>query len=141
MTIFLDTGVLVAAVNTGDRLHARSVAVLERVADGAWGSALTSDLVLVEGLTFLRSRVRHPKAETLFARLIVGGETERIVQHVLKVHGSRFQASLELFQRTFDRGLSFTDCSSLVLMRAFHIPRVATFDRGFRGFAEIVDEP
>jgi hypothetical protein len=130
--------VLVAFVSPGDASHAKAVRILTEVGTGRWGTAFTSDYVLVESLTFLRARVRERRIEAVLLEVAQGPPEMRLIRDVIKVHGTRFPKALDLFRRTFDQGLSVTDCSSIVLAQELGIPRIATFDRGFRGFLDVV---
>ncbi|MHB8606266.1 MAG: type II toxin-antitoxin system VapC family toxin [Thermoplasmatota archaeon] len=140
LSVFLDTGVLVAAVWPRDAMHDRALDVLARIASRRLGAASTSDLVLAESFTFLRAKARRRDAVDALASLAFGEDrAPPLVRDVHRVHGARFAATLALFRNEFDRGLSFADASTVVLVRELGIQRVATWDRGFRGLVEVVD--
>lgn len=139
MTVFLDTGLFAATIAPRDPNHDRAEALLRAVTDGAYGRAVTSDYIVDEALTWLRVRVRRRAAEQVLVRLVFGDEHhEPVVDHVLRVHGHVFNAALGLFGERFERGLSFTDCTTIVLMERHRIGHLATFDSGFPGLVSVV---
>lgn len=138
--MFLDTGFLLATVLPGDRDHAAAVRLARAIRNGAHGSASTSDYVLAEGLNFIRRKVRRPEVAGDFLALAFGSRgMAPLVRPLLRVHGTRFAAALDRYQREFERGLSFTDWTSIVLMEEERIGTIATFDDGFRGLVKVAD--
>lgn len=136
--VLLDTGVLLAAVLPDDANHRDAVRILESSAD--WRSAQTSDHVVAEGLNFIRQKVRRRKVSEDFVGLVFGHDGKvPVVDDVLRVHSGRFAAALERYRAEFDRGLSFTDWTSVVLVEEEGIDAIATFDRGFKGLVDVVD--
>ena len=139
MRLFVDTGVIVAAVQPGDAHHAEANMVLAEVLRGRWRSVHTSDYVLTETLNFLRRKVKRRAAEVAAQRLVFGAPDARpVVTDLPRIHSARFAAALDLYRRRFDRGLSFTDCTTLVVMDEMGIRDLATFDGGFAGLANVV---
>lgn len=139
MSLFLDTGVLFAAVNRNDRGHAAARAVFERIAAGEWRAVYTSDYVLAETLNLVQSKApKRASAEAVLGLCLGDAATPPVVREVLRVHGTRFAGAVERYRRHFASGLSLTDCTTLELMETFRIAQVATFDKGFRGFVAVV---
>lgn len=140
--LFIDTGVWVAAISLRDPLHGPANAVLDRVVAGEWQSVHTSDLVITETLNFIRQKIRHPEAAEVFLDHVFGHEDlPPLVSSILRVHSARFAAALERYRQEFDRGLSFTDWSSVILLEQEAIGSLATFDHGFTGLvAHILPE-
>lgn len=136
--VFLDTGVLLAAVLPDDPNHPDAVRILE--ASEGWRSAQTSDHVVAEGLNFIRQKVRRRKVSEDLIGLVFGQEEKPpLVDDVLRVHSGRSAAALDRYRREFDRGLSFTDWTSVVLMDEEGLDAIATFDRGFKGLVDVVE--
>ncbi len=52
---------------------------------------------------------------------------------VVRIHSARFVGALDLYRRHFDRGLSFTDCTTIAVMDELGMRDLATFDGGFEG--------
>lgn len=137
--LFLDTGVLLAAALPKDPDHAAAVAILHRVADGEWTTVHTSDYVVAEALNFVRMKVKRRGTAEVVLGLVLGSETALpVVEPLIRIHGVRFARALELYRAEFERGLSFTDWTSIVAMREADVGEIATFDRGFRGIVRVV---
>lgn len=139
-SLFLDTGVLLGAVLPRDPCHERSSQVIQRVSEGEWRSVHTSDFVLTEAVNFLTRKRPHRDALEILLRLAFGAkDAPPVVTEVQHVHGGRFASSIDLLQHQFDRGLSLTDWTTVVLMRELDIRHLATFDRGFGGLVEAIE--
>jgi len=83
----------------------------------------TSDYVFDETITVIECVLRrHDLAVKVGEALLESPRTE-----ILPIDRDTFEASWKLFIAS--RGLSFTDCTSLVLMRALGIQATFTFDR------------
>lgn len=137
--LFLDTGILVAAINPRDALHDDASAILDRIAAREWRSVHTSDFVLAESLNFISRKLRDPRAVDALHAHVFGEEgIAPVVTSVLRVHAARFAVALEKFRRHVDGGLSFTDWTNLVVMGDERISTIATFDAGFAGQARVV---
>lgn len=135
--VFLDTGILLALVLPGDPDHAAALRLLESSEN--WRSLWTSDYVVAEGLDFLRQKVKRRKPAEDFIGLAFGAEGKAHVDDVLRVHSGRFAAALERYRNEFDRGLSFTDWTSVILIEEKKLDAIATLDGGFRGLVDVVD--
>ena len=134
--LFLDTGVLLASVLEKDAHHAEATQIL---ADDRWGRFHTSDHVLAEALNYARRKVRRPEVAERIVALAFGDESAApLIDVVHRVHSGRFAAALERYRSEFERGLSFTDWASVVLIEEEGLDAIATFDGGFRGLVEVV---
>lgn len=139
MRLFLDTGFFIAVVVPADPFHDRANAILRSIEDGRWASVHTSDFILAETLSFLRRKVRRREPERIVLALAFGKPgAPPIVTDVPRVGSGRFAETVERYERLFERGLSFTDCSTIVLMEELGVGHLATFDRGFDGLVEVV---
>src|SRR5439155_14406220 len=66
LKLFLDTGVLIAAVLPKDANHEAGRRIMTRVAVGEWSAVYTSDYVVAETLNYVRARVpRRDVAEAV----------------------------------------------------------------------------
>ena len=140
MKLFLDTGFFIAAINTGDARCAQARAIAARIQEREWSSVHTSDYVVAEALNFAQGRLHSKRAAEALLDVVFGRPGARpIVQSVLRVHSGRFASALERYRKRFDDGLSFTDCTTLVVMHDERIKQLATFDAGFRGLVDVVD--
>lgn len=140
MRLFVDTGVLIARINPRDTRHAEAVRVFEAISEGRWQSVHTSDYVVAEALNFIQARIgRRDAAEALLDPIFGRADAPAVFTTVERIHSGRFAAAMERYRKQFDAGLSLTDWTTLVTMADERIKQVATFDGGFRGFAEVID--
>jgi len=133
VSIFLDTGVLVAFANPEDANDRAGVDIMRGVADRRWGDTYTSDYVLDEAVTVTRRRTRRPERAIHVGRLILGSAEMGWTMGLLFVSPRVFLKSWALFARLSSRGLSFTDCTSICLVREPRLDAIASFDSGFDG--------
>lgn len=134
MSVFIDTGVFVAFHNTKDQNHSRAVELLEQAAGGEYGSAFTSDYVFDEAVTLALMRAKKPIITTAVGELILG-KPPRMSPFValLRVTEDIFTKSWRLFKRYMSKRLSFTDCTTVALMREAGVRDLLSFDRNFNG--------
>ena len=138
-SLFLDAGPLIALANPRDQHHAEAHAILAAIATRTWSTVHTSDHVLAETLNYLRRKVpRLGAAEVVVEHVFGSGDARPVVSTVFTVHGPRFVTALHRFQREFERGLSFTDWTTVVLMEEHGVGELATFDGGFEGLVRTV---
>lgn len=137
--LFVDTGVLVAAVNPRDPLEPAALDVFARITRREWNTVHTSDYVVAETLNFLRRKIRNREAELAALDILFGrSDAPPAFTHVHRLHSGRFAQTLDRFGQQLGRRLSFTDCSTLVLLDELRIPQLATFDRRFEGLIALV---
>lgn len=136
----MDTGVLVAYYSDRDRRHGQAKELMTSAMQGAFGALVVSDFVVDEAVTLCRARSRsHALANALAARLL-GEAPHAPLLTLIRVSGHDFTEARRLFARYEDKELSFTDCTSIALMRARGIDRIASFDEDFDGIVERVHE-
>lgn len=133
MSIFLDTGVLVAYHNRRDANHAAAKEIVEAAAQGHWGPAYTSDFVFDEAVTLALARTRRPDVASRVGDLVLGTGPHGRIMGLAYVTPRLFLRAWAAFRRLAARGLSFTDCTSLALMKSLGIPEIASFDSDFDG--------
>lgn len=124
--VFVDTAGWYALLDAGDASHARAVALVRRLVTNKV-PLVTSDYVIDESATLLKSRIGARIAIRLFEYL----DQATTLEHEW-VGSDRFQAARSLFAKLSDQGHSFTDCTSLVIIRERKIEEVVTTDRHFR---------
>lgn len=130
--IFVDTGVFVAAFSRFDPEHAWAREFLFAPAD----LLVTSDYVIDETLTLLRSRGRNQAAlragEALFGSKLLRLEYLRPAD---------IDKAWRIFAGFRDKAWSFTDCTSYVVMQRLGITEAAAFDEHFRQFGFVAVLP
>ncbi|HUO10828.1 MAG TPA: PIN domain-containing protein [Phycisphaerae bacterium] len=125
MSVFVDTGPWYASVVPTDPSHASVLAWLRQNKQ----PLITSDYVIDETLTLLRSRGEKARAVALGRRLL---DLSDVTIHFLEEPLVR--RAWTLFRDNPERGWSFTDCTSKVLMERLHVKQVLTFDSHFSEF-------
>ena len=133
MSLFLDTGILVAFENPRDPNHAAAVRILDAATRGVFGHVLTSDYVFDEAVTVTLARTRKASLALRIGSLILGTEPAGRVVDLAYVSPRHFLRAWALFLRLAQRGLSFTDCTSIELVKSMRIDEIASFDRDFDG--------
>ena len=97
-----------------------------RVGDTPFRRLYTSNYVIDEALTLLRTHCGHRVAVSLRKTL----EASRLL-NVLWITESLEKAAWGIFEKHTDKEFSFTDCTSFALMEAEAIRNVFTFDQHF----------
>lgn len=123
--LLIDTSGWCAVYNRSDINHHRACACWKQIAQ-TLGLFYTTDYILDETLTLLRTRVDH-KAAVEFGRIIL---SSRVVK-VLPIIGERWRKAWRLFVKYEDKNFSFTDCTSFVVMKELRLPAALAFDHHF----------
>ena len=98
---------------------------------GKYGRAYTSDYVFDETVTFSLMKTKDVRKALDVGRLILGDEEFPRFVDILFVDKGVFNKAWEIFLK-YGR-LSFTDCTSVVVMDEYEIGYIASFDSGFDG--------
>lgn len=93
------------------------------------GRLVTSDYVLDETLTLFQARGAAALGVTLTGSILRGD-----VCRLERVGEADFAAAFATFAQFRDKGWSFTDCTSYVLMQRLGIREAFSFDRHFAQF-------
>jgi len=123
--IFVDTTIWASDIDSSDTLHEDGAAVLEALASGQLSSAITTDFVLDETLTLLKTR--GGKAESIVEAIQNIISSHRV--SILYVDETLFRAALSTYKK-YER-LSFTDAVTLRVMRQRKIKEVFSHDSDF----------
>ncbi len=133
MAVFLDTGILVAEANIDDSLHSNAVEILSQINSGIYGNWIcTSDYVFDEALTLMYIRTGNIALSKGLAKRLLsldGLNLLRVDEGLFKESTSRYLAQ--------SGKLSFTDCTTVELMKQNEITHLATFDSGFNSIPSI----
>jgi uncharacterized protein len=117
VTLLLDTGPLVAAIDRSDNHHSRCVALLE----SAEGPLLVPTTVIVEVCWLVEER---PDIEAAFLEAVAAGEFEHI-----PVAGADIVRTAELVRTYADLPLGAVDASVIAIAERLNLADVATLDR------------
>jgi len=125
--IFVDTSAWYAVEVEDDVNHEAARRFLSKIASGKHGVLVTSDYVLDETLTLLRSR-RDLASAVAFIDKIRESKSVR----VFWIDEGVFERALDVFRKSDHKFWSFTDCTSFALMHELSVSEAFTFDRHFR---------
>lgn len=124
MKIFVDTSAFIALEDRSDALHGRARRFFDELTEN--DSLYTSNYVVDETITRLRYAVGHAAA-VAFAETILASRLFAIdyVDEELE------RAALGFLKKFKDKKLSFTDCTTMALLRARRLDAVFAFDEDF----------
>ena len=129
MGVFIDTGIFVAARNSRDINHKKAKSLLRKALLGEWGEVFTSSYIFDEAVTLALVRTKRPEIAVDIGNFILSSTTIRM----LFVDKETFRLAWKIFRNYADRRLSFTDATSIALMRLHKIGYIMSFDRHFDG--------
>ena len=129
---FMDSGAWYAWMVPDDPDHPAMV---------AWWAAnttrlLTSDYVIDETLTLLRSRGQNPRAVDFGTAVFAG-----LLGTIHRVTEADTADAWHTFRTFADKGWSFTDCTSRAVMLRLGVTQAVSFDRHFRQFGTVAVLP
>jgi predicted nucleic acid-binding protein len=130
--IFVDSSAWYAVYSLRDINHPFSARLIRTVRE----RTVTTDYVIDETLTLLRARHENERA-LVFGKSIIDERIATIVQ----IGDTDFSEAWNTFQRFQDKGWSFTDCTSRVVMQRLGIQRAFSFDDHFRQFGTVTVVP
>jgi predicted nucleic acid-binding protein len=126
--VFVDTSAFHALQNSGDLLEHDVACRVGHELETERTILVTTDYVLDETYTLLRSVLGHRSAVN-FGRTIRGGDVELVqIDEQLQADAWR------IFERYGDKDFSFTDCTSFAVMRKAGLRVAFTLDRHFQQF-------
>ena len=123
MSLFVDTSIWYAAVDSSDRSNARSKAILR-----SGETLVTSDHVLVETWTLLHHKLDRKAAEGFWEGLRSG------IALIEAVTLADLEVAWDVGVSWPDQDFSIVDRTSFAVMRRLGIDRVATLDAHFAVF-------
>jgi predicted nucleic acid-binding protein len=120
--IFVDTGYILALVNTADQYHSQARATAAVLPP----PFVTTEAVLVEiGNALSKARWRHLGIDTL-RDLRTDPDIE-----VMPVDAELFERAVALYSSRTDKEWGLTDCISFVVMQERNLTHALTTDRDF----------
>jgi predicted nucleic acid-binding protein len=132
MPVFVDTGVWFAYFLRRDPDHEAAINWIRQNRQ----PLVTTDYVLDELFTLLKLRESHRVAVAAGAALL-----ERSVTGLETISEPDFRAAWAVFRQYGDKGWSFTDCTSRVVMQRLGVTHAFAFDSHFEEFGTIVRVP
>lgn len=135
----MDTNIFVGYWLERDPLHRVASRALRLALRGTWGTLYVSDYIIDEAVTFVRYRGgSHALADDL-ASFLVGEGPHPPRFRVARVGTKDFSAARAAFHQYDDKFLSFTDCTSITLVRALGLRGILSSDGGFDGLIRRID--
>lgn len=126
--IFVDTGAWYASLVPTDPDHVTAVQWLAT----NHSPLLTTDYVIDETLTLLRARGEKKRALLLGTRFF-----HHDLAEIHKITATDLVLAWETFEQFDDKGWSFTDCTSKVVMEQLGIKVAFAFDHHFQQFGTV----
>lgn len=130
--IFVDTGAWYALLDQNDQHHPAAKQWLEHNQD----ILVTSNYVAVETLNLVKIRLGNLLACQLDQAL-----WSESIARLEWINEPDNQKTSTMFHKYVDKGWSFTDCSSFVLMERLKIKTAFAFDRHFEQYAGFIRVP
>ena len=125
-TYFVDTWFFIAFLNKTDPQHVAATRLVRSLRSAAF---VTHDGILTELLTFFSAHGSFWRREVAaFARDVIYGRRYKATP----LSRDLFEKALGLYESRPDKEYSFTDCTSMMLMRQRGITHVLTNDHHFR---------
>ncbi|MGC8831968.1 MAG: type II toxin-antitoxin system VapC family toxin [Thermoproteota archaeon] len=129
--IFLDTSFIAAFYNVRDENHVKAKNLMPDIVNSKYGPLYISDYVFDETVTVAFIRLRNLR------RAVRIGEYLRKSVRLIEVTGSNFEDAWRIFKKQKETDFSFTDCTSISIMKRMNIRNIATFDRDFLKLKEV----
>ncbi|MEM2083464.1 MAG: type II toxin-antitoxin system VapC family toxin [Nitrososphaerota archaeon] len=129
--ILLDTSFIVAFYNIRDENHSRAKNLMPDIINGKYGHLYISDYIFDETITVIFIRLKN------LIETVRIGEYLRKSTKLLEVASSDFEDAWKIFKKQKETDFSFTDCTSISLMKRMNIKNIATFDEDFLKVKEI----
>lgn len=124
--LFVDTAGWMACADAADPVHGDARAARDTALE-AGSMLVTTDYVVDETLTLIRMRLGLAAAEKWWAQ--VDGSSRVRWEWIDPLRADKARA---IFFRHRDKSYSFTDCTSLVVMRELRLRQALTTDDHFR---------
>ena len=141
MSIFIDSGIFIAYINKRDEHHTSASHIIGDIMKNKYGAVFTSDMVFDETITFILYKTGDINRAIGIRDLILGNEEKDIPRFInfFFVDSELLEKSWNTFVKYADKRLSFTDCSTVELMKNRNINYLASFDGGFDGIVARVE--
>jgi predicted nucleic acid-binding protein len=140
MTVLVDTGVLYADHDTDAARHEAAAGALDAVYDGEFGQPYVSDYLYDEAVTLALARSRSFDVAQRLGRRLRGADPYPETYRMLDVTTAVFDDAVGVFERLDDQQLSFTDATTVALMRRHDVDGVLSFDDDFDGLVDRLDQ-
>jgi predicted nucleic acid-binding protein len=138
MTVIVNAGVLYAD-RAGATQHEPASNALESVYDDEYGLPYISDYIYDEAVTLTLKRGDSFAAAKRLGERLRGDGPYPQTYEMLRVSAPVFTAAMDIFERYDDQELSFTDATTVALVRCHDIDRVLSFDDDFDSLVDRIN--
>jgi predicted nucleic acid-binding protein len=139
VSVFVDTGLFYAVQGSTTSRHETANQALSTILEGSYGRAVTTNYVVEEAATLVRSRSGDfSQAKQVIDRILGRGRYPDVFD-VHHVDPSLFRRGIDTFERYNDHDLSLTDATTVALVESASIDHVLTFDNDFDGIVDRLD--
>ncbi len=125
--IFVDTSAWFALFDRSDDLHQQAKEFYETNTI----PLLTSNFILTEALTLVKSRLGNPASLTVGRKFF-----HESIASIIEIDRSVLETAWNIFQKYNDKGFSFTDCATFAVMERLKVTAAFTFDEHFRQYGK-----
>jgi predicted nucleic acid-binding protein len=141
MTVFIDSNIIIALLNSRDKNHSRVKELLKELKEPKFGMRFTNDYVLDEVVTTLWMHT-HQKSIVSKAYNLLRHTPEFIrFEYTTPIVLDLAWEKWEQFAKWPEKSLSFTDCCILSFIDKNDISYLATFDSDFSGLCNLMSSP
>jgi len=126
--VFVDTGAWFALSVKSDPDHVQAKKYVDQNRD----PLVTTDYVVDELLTLFVVRRKKAHGTEWLRDVLHGGGVE-----LIRIAPTDFEEASQVYEHYTDKAWSFTDCTSLVVMRKIGITKAFSFDDHFREFGTV----
>jgi len=124
--IILDTSFVVSYFNERDKNHLKAVELMKSIANLKFGSVYITDYIFDETLT-----VGFIRMKNLTKAVEIGNYLLKSLK-IIEVEKTDFYKAWEIFRKQKNTDFSFTDCTTISVMKENEIKNLATFDDDFK---------
>ena len=134
--VMVGSGFILAIRNADDVNHIKAKELMIDCLSGKFGQIIVSNFVFDETVTLTLVRTHNKGLVKDIGDFIF--ESPRI--KLIHLSETEFLATWDFFFKYFNKGLSFTDCSLLVMAKLFDDNvYIATFDKHFKGLITVIE--
>ncbi|MBD3160226.1 MAG: PIN domain-containing protein [Candidatus Lokiarchaeota archaeon] len=126
MSIFVDTSGFFDFYNRSSAKHEDAIETMREIQKGRWGRIVTTNYVLDELLTLICHKIDHQSAVSFGESLRKSELVTFFIDEQWEKHAWNYFKTLE------NSEISFTDCTSFVVINRLNVDYVFTFDRHFK---------
>ena len=138
MSVFIDSSVIIALINTKDKSHARARMIFTELGKAAYGKRITLDYVMDEVLTTLWQHTHQKQVVSDAYKLIRNTPDFIRFEYMTPLLIDKAWRKWKKLAHWPKKPLSFTDSCILSFMEKHKVKYLASFDSDFDGLVTLV---